>query len=269
MSFKNLTGMPARAGRWLSGKFDPRTAAEEAGFHALNKLGLLTDRLQDLAEMSFDESVASEVDRFIGFSVQTWTSAIPFLKVKDDVRMLKKVLAYLRQHSRFMKIKQSYERNNRVRRLYLEEIATIPDAYAGVTEEDADRIGELLNVDDTYDENYVMTEDDMLDREMRISIMVERLPMEIQSKLNRFAVDTLKLNLNQRRIDMLRYSKLLIALSFSKEDVEPQPPIVISRQLIPQRVSAPPSFRTNRDLMDLAQSIQTLEYQAMRQNDTR
>jgi len=269
MSFlRGLRQAPARAGRWLSGKFDPVRASEEAGFKAINKGGYLSDRLQDLAEMSFDENNASEVDRFIGFSVQTWTSAIPWLKIQADPRMLKKVLAYLRQHSRFMKIKQNYESNKRRRNLYLEEIVAVPEAYDGVTEENVKAISEVLQEEAFEDDgDYILDQDALLDREMRLSIMIERLPLEIQAKLNRYAVETLELNLNQRRIDMLRYSKLLIALSFSKEDVEPQPPIVISRQEIPQRVSAPPTFRTNRDLMELTQGIQTLEYYAMRQHE--
>jgi len=254
-----------RANRWLQGRFDPNRASEEAGIKFIVKLGMLADRITAISEMNFDETIASEVDAFINWSSQTWESAIPYLQAKDDNRMLTKVLAYLKQHSMFLRIRAKLEKNKETRDMILEEIAYSPASYDNVDLEVAEDIKELFDDgEDGEEELEPMTQQEQLRRELKINFLIAKLPQDLQIQLNRYTVDSLEQKISQCRFDMLRYSKLLIALSFGKTDVEPAPPIVFSKQEVTPRMQAPPQVRDSRELNQLQQNVQTLEYYVSR-----
>ena len=258
-----MSGAVRNTQKWLSGRFNPKQASEEAGITWIVKLGMLSDRLQAITEMSFDETVASEVDSFINWSAQTWESAIPYLQTKDDTRMHRKVLAYLKQHSRFLGLKSRVDNNLETRKLLLEEIALAPQDF-NVKEALAGRLEDVIENEFSEDYERDMTNEQFRRRTIKVDFLISRLPIELQGRINNYAISGTELCLQQRRRDMLRYSKLLIALSFGKNDVEPAPPIAISKPEIQQRMAMPPAFRDSRQMQGLQNSLQQLEYYASR-----
>jgi len=262
-----------RVNRFLRDRFDPQRATEEAGVKYITKVGLLSDRISAITEMNFDETIATEVDSFINWSAQTWEGAIPYLQAKDDQFLLRKVIAYLDNHAMFLNIKNRLQWREDERLAILQTIAEYPSAMKVSNEIGAAIKSTLegyetpIEIEDpeTLDEAEVqaieepVNEDLYRRRSVRLNTLIRQLPKDLQTNLSMYHLTKLKLRLNKLRIDMLQDSKLLIALSFGKDDVESAQTLVISKPEITPRISAPPQFKTSRELQEVASMMQQLD----------
>jgi hypothetical protein len=137
----------------------------------------------------------------------------------------------------------------------VEEMVTPPPNGAieeeySVVEQDDDK------EDDIYDEIEIA--------EIRIRLMEKVLPPLLSERLNTATIVELEDTVRGCRVDMLQDSKLIIALSFGKADVEPAKTYVISKPEIYQRMSRPPRMSSSSDLDKLVSDLQYLTEEAQR-----
>ena len=79
-------------------------ATETAGVKYVTKMGVLGDRLYDLADMfSKDKSDAQRIH----MSAEFWRSALPWLQVRKDQHMFKKVRAFLDNYALYKRIEKT------------------------------------------------------------------------------------------------------------------------------------------------------------------
>ncbi|MHA1287545.1 MAG: hypothetical protein ACTSPB_09090 [Candidatus Thorarchaeota archaeon] len=195
--------------------------------------------------------------------------------------MHKKVLSYLKLHSRFLYYKKKLKKAQKRRRIILEDITRYPEVYKvdqdlanemkEVLDDDLYEGGEMYDLDDPENRDFThMSEDEIELQEMRLSFLVSKLPTDISDDISNYAVESLEQLVDSRRVDLLRVSKLLIALSFDKADVEPAPPVVIMKpESPPPRVSMPTQFRSSREMQEITGYVARLEYEISRQNQNR
>ncbi len=275
MSMGALGKVARRGEKWLQGRFNAQQASYEAAVKWIDKGGFLGHRLQAISEMTFDENQPESVDAFLSLQAQTFEAGLVWLAAKDDPRAFNKIKAYLRSYTLFTKVKARLEYNRRMKQLVLEEVAYYPQSFGGnVNPELSQRFQEILGPegvaeDDGMEEGMDGEEmgdapisgDDRDMTETRINFLIEQLPTDLQNRINRFAVESLELKVQQCRRDLLRYSKLLTALSFGTKDVEPAPPIVVMKpESPPPRMSMPRVYRDSRPLVDVQRRMQQLEY---------
>lgn len=262
-----------RANRFLRDRFDPQRATEQAGITYITKVGLLSDRIAAITEMNFDETIATEVDSFINWSAQTWEGAIPYLQAKDDQFLLQKVIAYLDNHSVFLQIKNRLVDREEERIITLETIGDYPKIF-DINEDIGTAIKstlegyqtpiEIEDPESLEDDEVEALEDEVTDgyyrrKSIRLNALITQLPKGVQSKLSTYHITKLKRRLHKLRIDMLQDSKLIIALSFGKDDVESAQTLVISKPEITPRISAPPQFKTSQDLSEVVAMMQQID----------
>jgi len=181
-----------KLGKFIGGKFDPKKASEEAGAKWIIKGAFLSDRLEAISEMSFDENVPTEVDAFLSMSAQTWQSAIPWLKIRNERHMHKKVIAYLRLHTMFVKYRRRLKENKQMRKIILEDLSFDP-AQFGVDPALAGRLDSAIK-DKGVDDETPMTSDQQEEKEMTIGYLVNKLPRVLKNKISIYAVESLSQN---------------------------------------------------------------------------
>ena len=100
--------------------------------------------------------------------------------------------------------------------------------------------------------------------ELRIRFMEKVLPRALSERLNTATIVELEDAVRGCRIDMLQDSKLIIAISFGKSDVEPAKTYVISKPEIIQRMSRRPQISSSADIDSLIGDLTYLSREASR-----
>jgi len=250
-----------RTGRFLSGKFDPNRASEEAGIKWLMKGAYLSDRLDTISNITFNETLASEIDDFLS-SFNEYNTALPWLRAKDDQENRKALYSFYRLYTLFILYRRSVSEVKRRRRNLLELITLYPERY-NVNEETLAHIHSILQEDDTiyHKESPPLSLTELEAQEAKIELLASRLPIEISSKINAHLAKTLQQFVNRKRLQLMRYAKEILMNTFTKEDLEPGPPIVISKpQAPPERVQMPPQMRSSREFMEMQTMLTRLDY---------
>jgi len=226
--------------RFLSKRFNPDQASLDAGIKHLTIYGLLSDRMTAIREMAIDENIESEVDKFIGWSAQTWESAIPYLRAKDDQYLLRKIKAYLENYNTFLYYKKRYEERAMERDVILNTMKESVNQLLLENKIDDVTAKTVLNVIEYVPNN------NSEENQAKFRLLEKVLPSEVWGKLNTWIVDELQYALGVMRLRMLKASKFLVAISFGDMDIGGEPKtIVISKPEIqplarqqPQRISA-------------------------------
>lgn len=265
----------SKVSRFFSRRFDAQRAEQEGAYSYLTKLGTLEDRILAIREMNIDETMAEKVDEFINWSAQTWEAAIPYLTAKDDYHLLKKVRAYLDNHGLFLRFKQRLGLAIRDRDVVLKLVGAhmvfdpdivhkIPPGAQYVESETKtpenetpeDEEGEEGEEEgDYYDED---------EEFVRIRMIERVIPPQLAVRLNTSLIVELEDTVRQCRVDMLQDSKLVIALSFGKADVEAAKTIVISKPEIIPRLQRPASTTSSSGFDSLIAELTELTEVAQR-----
>ena len=240
MSLKEKITQPVS--RFLSKRFNPEQASLDSGIKYITIYGLLSDRVTAIREMAIDENIESEVDKFIGWSAQTWESAIPYLRAKDDQFLLKKIKAYLENYNTFLYYKKRYENRTVERDLILDSMKESVNQLLMDKKIDQITANMVFNIIEYNSKGNPNSED----HQAKFRLLQKVLPSEIWGKLNTWIVDELQYTLSVMRLRMLKASKFLVAISFGNEDIGGEPKtVVMSKPEIqplarqqPQRISA-------------------------------
>lgn len=264
-------GVAQKVSRFFNKRFDAQRATEEAAITYITKLGTLEDRILAIREMNIDETMAETVDEFINWSSQTWEAAIPYMTAKDDSYLLRKINAYLNNHAIFLRHKYRLEARKQEREVILEAIGVgirvrseivnrIPNGTKSVEAEISilDPIEEETEEEEEY--GLELGTEDIT----RIKMLEQILPTELAERLNLANVIQIEDAVRQERVDMLQDSKLMIAISFGKADVEASKTYVISKPEIMTRASRPPTMTTSADLDQLVGDLRFMTEQAQR-----
>ncbi len=262
--------------RWFKGRFDPQKATEEMAVTYVTQLGMMSDRLEALREMSLDENFESEIDTFISWTGHVFEIAIPWMRAKDDPFLLKKIDAYLNNHKLFLLAKSRLTYRTEI--IQRDERVLIALVTKQVQEEKLDpKLRSILlgyleqEGRDTQGETREGQTDDSVGAQEAIakygSLIDRTVPTRLRITLNHQTVTLIKRTVSQWRVDMFQDAKFIISLSFGKEDVGPSKTIVWSKPEVTRRMRTGPATGSSFDVSAIVKNMEAIrgrieEYQA-------